>query len=120
MWQRIAAHYPVWYEPQPLAFFRRSSGSESVRVIASGEQIADTRAAIEIAQTYLPSAKADALCRRARENYALKAFELARQQMETGNLRAAMVNLAEGARCSRSEEVIQKLFSLLRAQQIGS
>ena len=33
---------------------------------------------------------------------------------------AAMVNLAEGARCSRSEQVTQKLFSLLRAQQTGS
>jgi len=120
MWQRIAVHYPVWYEPQPLAFFRRSSGSESARAIASGEQIADTRAAIEIARTYLPRDKADALCRRARENYALKAFELARQQIETGNLGAAMVNLAEGARCSRSEEVTHKLFSLLRAQQTGS
>ena len=78
MWQRLAVHYPVWYEPKPLAFFRQSSGSESVRVIASGQQIADSRAVIEIARTYLPSATVDALSRRAGENYALWAFVLAR------------------------------------------
>ena len=120
MWQRIAVHYPVWYEPEPLAFFRQSSASESARVIASGEQIADTRAVIEIVRSYLPSAKADALWRRARENYALYAFELAKKQMDAGNLRAAMVNLAEGVRCSRSDEVTEKLLSFLRAQQTGS
>jgi len=120
MWQRIAVHYPVWYEPEALAFFRLSSGSEGARVIASGEQIADTRAVIDIVRSYLPSAKADALWRRARENYACYAFELAEKQMEAGNPGAAMVNLAEGVRCSRSGEVTQKLLSFLRAQATGS
>lgn len=117
MWQRVAVHYPVWYEPKPLAFFRKSCGSESARVIASGHQIADTRAVIEVARTYLPTAVADKISRRAGENYALWALELARRQIETGSLHAAMVNLGEGIRCSRSEEVTQKLFSLLRAQR---
>lgn len=113
MWQRLAVHYPVWYEPQPLAFFRESSGSESARLVASGEQIADTRAVIQIARSYLPSAAADTLSRRAAEQYALWAFELARRQLEAGNPGAAMANLQEGIRCSRSDEVTQRLFSLL-------
>ena len=80
--------------------------------------VADSRAAIEVARSYLPVAKADTLARRAVEYYALWAFELADQQMKKGNLAAAMANLREGIRCSRSEEVTRKLCSLLsRAEQ---
>ncbi|MBZ5608244.1 MAG: glycosyltransferase family 2 protein [Acidobacteriia bacterium] len=117
MWQRLSVYYPFWYDPKPLAFFRRSSGSESARVIASGEQIADTRAVIEIARSYLPSAKVDTLSRRAGEAYALRAFEHVREQMERGNLSAAIANLREGIRCSHSDETREKLFSLLRRAQ---
>jgi len=118
MWQRLAANYPVWYEPSPLAFFRQSSGSEGARVIASGQQIADSRAVIEIARTYLPTATADALSRRAGENYALWALVRAREQMEQGNLSAAMANIRESIQCCHSDVAAQKLFSfLLRARQ---
>jgi tetratricopeptide (TPR) repeat protein len=117
MWQRISVHYPVWYEPRPLAFFRRSSESESARLRACGDQIADTRGVIEIARGYLTSAKVDMLSRRAGDGYALWAFELARQQIETGNLAGAIANIGEGLRCSRSDEVKYKLFSLLSRAQ---
>jgi glycosyltransferase involved in cell wall biosynthesis len=113
MWLRLAVHYPVWYEPQPLAFFRQSRGSESARLGADGRQIADTRAVIEIARSYVPIATADTLSRRAGEHYALWAFELARRQIETGNLAGAMANLGEGILCSHSDEVTHALFSLL-------
>lgn len=117
MWQRISVHYPIWYEPRPLAFFRQGSESESARLSASGGQIADTRAVIEIAGTYLPAAKVDVLSRRAGDGYALWAFELARRQMETGNLAGAVANIREGILCSRSDEVKHKLFSLLSLAQ---
>ena len=113
MWQRLAVHYPVWFEPQPLAFFRQNSGSESARLTASGQQIADTRAVIEIARGYLPAATADALSGRAGEYYALWAFELAQRRIDAGDLAGAIANLQEGIRCSRSYEVAQRLFSLL-------
>ncbi len=32
MWQRIAAEYPLWYEPAPLAEYRVHAGSETARV----------------------------------------------------------------------------------------
>jgi hypothetical protein len=121
MWQRLAVHYPVWYEPEPLAFFRLGSKSEGARVKASGEQIADSRAVIDIARGYLPSAMANRLSRRAGEHYALSALELAQKQMEAGNLSGAMANLREGIQCSRSDEVTQRLFSwLLRAQGVDT
>jgi tetratricopeptide (TPR) repeat protein len=113
MWQRLSVHYPVWYEPAPLAFFRQSGQSESARLTASGRRVADSRAAIEVARSYLPGAKADPLARRAAEYYALWAFELADEQLKKGNLAAALANLREGIACSRSDAVTRKLFSLL-------
>ena len=117
MWQRLAVHYPVWYEPTPLALFRQSGESESARLAASGQRVTDARAAIEIARSYLPRAKADILARRAVEYYALWALEAADEQMGKGNLAAAIAHLREGLRCSRSEEVGRKLcFVLSRAE----
>jgi glycosyltransferase involved in cell wall biosynthesis len=113
MWQRLAVHYPVWYEPRPLAFFRLGKESESTRLKALGEQIADTRAVIEIARGYVPGGMAETLSRRAGDYYALFAFELARKEMEAGDLRAALLNLREGIQCGQSEEVVQQLISLL-------
>ena len=113
MWQRIAVHYPVWYEPTLLAFFRQNGESESTRLTASGQRVADTLAAIDVARSYLPAAKAETLSRRALEYYAQWAFELAEEQMKKGNLAAALANLREGIRCSRSDAVTRKLVALL-------
>jgi hypothetical protein len=113
MWQRISVHYPIWYEPTPLAFSRKSGASESARLSESGRQIADSRAAIEVARSYLPAEKVDALARRALEHSAMWAFEIARQEIKRGNLVAAMANLREGILCSRSEEATRALLALL-------
>jgi glycosyltransferase involved in cell wall biosynthesis len=116
MWQRLAVHYPVWFEPRPLAFFRLSDDSESAGLKASGAQIADTRAVIEIARTYLPRAAADTLSRRAGEYYAMFAFDLAQRQIQAGNLRSALLNLGEGIRCSASDQVKQRLLAILSGE----
>ena len=117
MWQRIAVHYPVWFEPEPLAFFRLGNESESARLKASGEQIADSRAVIEIARGYLPIAVAGGLARRAGDYFAMWAIELAQKQVEVGNLEGALANLREGTQCSYSREVTQKLFAFLTGIQ---
>ena len=117
MWQRIAVHYPVWFEPSPLAFFRLGNESESARLKASGEQIADSRAVIEIARGYLPIAVAGGLARRAGDYFAMWAIELAQKQVEVGNLEGALANLREGTQCSYSREVSQKLFAFLTGIQ---
>jgi hypothetical protein len=113
MWQRLAAHYPVWFEPRPLANFRYSAESESTRLSASGRQVADSRAAIEVARSYLPAAKAKALADRAFEYYAQWALLIAERQIRNGSLDAAMENLREAILCSRSDAVTSRLFSLL-------
>jgi hypothetical protein len=53
MWVRIAAHYPVWYEPTPLALYRDHASSETYRLRLSGEELADFPKGIEMMQRYL-------------------------------------------------------------------
>jgi glycosyltransferase involved in cell wall biosynthesis len=54
MWVRIAAHHPVWYEPELLACYRVHAESESTRLHRGGESIADDAKAVSIIERYLP------------------------------------------------------------------
>jgi hypothetical protein len=113
MWQRIALNYPVWFEPRILAHFRESESSETARLIASGGQIADARAAMKVAQTYLPRDRADRLGRIAAEHHALRAIDLAQKRLNANDASGALENIREGVLCSQSDEVTHKLLEWL-------
>ncbi|MFZ0960203.1 MAG: glycosyltransferase [Terriglobia bacterium] len=67
MWIRIAAHYPIWYEPATLAAFRRHSTSATAGFKISGEDAADMHRCIEVSRRWLPPDRAESISRRARE-----------------------------------------------------
>ncbi len=114
MWKRIAAYYPVWYEPALLACFRLHSQSTSSGLIQRGENIADTRLAIEVTQTYLPPAIADRVSSQAKQGYAFQALTTARQMLSQDEWRGAMNQFREGLRCSSSLTVLKSgIFILL-------
>jgi glycosyltransferase involved in cell wall biosynthesis len=89
MWVRIAAYYPVWYEPTPLACYRDHAASETYRLRSSGKELADFPKGIAFMQAYL--GRPD-LLRRSRS--ALAGFLLGRaerlmdagESMEAGRL----------------------------------
>jgi len=112
MWKRIAAHYAIWYEPQPLACFRLHSASESSRLIRTGDNIAHTHLAIEISKTYLPEAKADKLSSQAREHYALYALNTARQMLAINNRKIAFAQIQAALNCSSSLRIRIKILQL--------
>jgi glycosyltransferase involved in cell wall biosynthesis len=112
MWQRIAIRYPVWYEPQPLANFRSHAGAESHHLKQSGQQIADVRKAIEIAQNYLPSRTTKSFSSRALENQAGRALRMANQQLQRGDRSAAIANLSEALQCSQAPAILQALAQI--------
>jgi hypothetical protein len=116
MWKRIAVHYPVWYEPRALACFRVHSASESDELIRTGQQLADTRRAIEISRTYLPEAVADIFSDAAQKYYAVLALNRAKQLFEKKQYHAAFENIREGLACSRSEAIERAVIALLRNQ----
>ena len=113
MWRRIATHYPVWYEPQPLACYRVHPGSDTSRLIRSGANIANIRRSIEIAQSYLPSTIATEISSQAMQNCALAAINLARRLLGRSAVDTVLALLWEGLKCSDSPIVIESLASFI-------
>jgi glycosyltransferase involved in cell wall biosynthesis len=106
MCQRIAAHYPLWYEPQILAYYRIHSSSATSDILKSGENVADRIKTIEICHSYLPNAIADKLSIKARENAAINILGIARRVLAKGDVVTTMVQIREALKCSTSLKVI--------------
>jgi glycosyltransferase involved in cell wall biosynthesis len=75
MWVRIAARYPIWYEPRSLALYRMHDNSNTGRHVRSAADLAFTRVAIDIFEHYLPADLAPAIVAKARATYARTAFD---------------------------------------------
>jgi hypothetical protein len=67
MWIRIAAHFPIWYEPTTLGAYRIHSKSATTALKSSGETFADVRRCIEVSRACLPPDRAETISRRAKE-----------------------------------------------------
>jgi hypothetical protein len=114
MWKRIAAHYPVWYEPQPLACFREHSMSHSLYLIQSAAGIfSDTCKAIEVSRSYLPVATVEKLSAKAREFCAFQAIARARDLFVAGCWTVMVQTIWEGLKCYVSIGVIRYLAASL-------
>jgi hypothetical protein len=106
MWVRIAAHYPVWYEAEPLAVYRIRTTSLSGRTLRTGENGADLRRAIEINREWLPAERTDALTAEALRNNALACVRRAYRLANGGEMQASFAQLRESVRFTRSLRVI--------------
>jgi len=106
MWKRVATYYPVWYEPQPLACYRTHSSSHTSSLVRSGANIANTRHAIAISESYLPDSIRASVTLQANEFYALYAFESACWQLVRGDFQAAIAQLTEAWKCSHSRKTL--------------
>ena len=93
MWKRIAAAYPLWYEPQPLACYRRHGASASIGFQRSGDNIVEIGRSITLSESILPAAIAAETTRRTRENYARYAARLAWQALAGRDPRSAVSQL---------------------------
>ena len=112
MWVRIAANYPVWYEVEPLALYRRSSTSLTGRSIRTGQNIQDFRQAVDIVREYLPTEKAEPLTRAALKNYAFYALNTAKDFINAGDSSAAINQIREALRCESSLKTIRSSLKL--------
>jgi hypothetical protein len=112
MWVRIAAHYPIWYEVEPLALYRMHSNSNTGRHVRSGEDITYTCQAIDIFQAYLPPEQAGRLAAQARQTYALSALEMAHSLFARDDIAAGMAQVRAALACSRTWPVLRGLVRL--------
>lgn len=112
MWVRIATHYPVWYEVEPLALYRTHSSSNTGRHQRSGENVRYMRRAIEIMKEYLPRDRADQITNTALEYYAFYALRQAEKLTAQGQTYAALNHIREGLRCYMSPRTIRRALKL--------
>jgi glycosyltransferase involved in cell wall biosynthesis len=113
MWVRIAAHYPIWYEVEPLAVYRMHGHSNTGRHLRTAEDMHYTRQAIDIFHAYLPAHLAEAISARARETYALSALDTAYKLLLQEDLAAARAQVAAALKFCRSCRVLWKILRLL-------
>lgn len=118
MWVRIAAHYPIWYEVEPLALYRMHAHSHTGRHVGTAADTRYTRAAIEMFKQHLPRDRAGYLIRKARETYALAAIGTAGALLDRGEFAGVRAQLREAIRLSHSPKVISRIaWFLLRTRK---
>jgi GT2 family glycosyltransferase len=117
MWQRIAAHHRVWFDPRPLVVICRDGTAETDRLAWDGRQILDLVAASERARSHLPPDRAGQLTRNARERFALHGLDLAGAQIRAGRHESAQRNIAAALEASDSPRVVAALRRLFDEDQ---
>jgi hypothetical protein len=116
MWVRIAAHYPVWFEPRLLAVYRMHRDSHTGRHVRTGEDTRHIHQAIDIMASHLPRSVAETLSRRAKETYARSAFDTAISLLKQRDFTGGMAVAKEAFRLSRSPSIF--LYAARRAAKL--
>lgn len=120
MWKRIAAAYPLWYEPDELVCYRRHPGSASFGFMRSGSNIAEIRRSIELSEAMLDPAIAANVTRRARATYTNYAAVSAWRSCRERDFRSGLAQIREARKLSSARALIgTKARSLVRASQSG-
>lgn len=118
MWVRIAAHYPVWHEVEPLALYRVRQRSLSHGTVRTGENVVDLLRAVEINREVLPSDSADEISSEARKAIALGSIRRAHRLVADGEVTAAVAQVRAALRASKAPKVFENaaafLFALFR------
>ncbi|MBD2089462.1 glycosyltransferase family 2 protein [Microcoleus sp. FACHB-1515] len=115
MWVRIAAHYPVWFEAEPLAIYRSRASSLSGKAMRTGQNLRDVRLATQLIQPYLPAAQAKLLHQQASHLWAFWGLSCARDMLAQGDYSGGLVQIREALCCATSASVIQFLPLVLLA-----
>jgi GT2 family glycosyltransferase len=109
MWTRIAAHYPVWYEPEPLALYRLGNSSLSSSALRTGDNVRQLLQVIEINRARLPPDAVARVTARARREVALTAVQRALRFARSRDLRSAAAQLAWAVRADSSPGMLGRV-----------
>jgi hypothetical protein len=107
MWARIAAHYPVWYEAEPLALYRMHGSSNSDRHRRSGENLRDVRRAVRLIQPLLPPKARRRVRRESLRFWAMDALcDRAPGMLAAGDVQGTLAQIEGALMCSRTPTVV--------------
>ena len=116
MWVRIAARYPVAYEPQPLALYRVHTLSRTGRMVGTGENVRDLRRVIEINREHFAPAEADEIASRALRETAITCLRRARRLLGAGDTEAMGAQVREAVRSDASARVLAEAAVVVAAR----
>lgn len=106
MWFRIAASFPVWYEPEPLALYRAHEASLTGQAARTAVNIREARRAVETFRAHLPPREREEIMEASLRNVAFWALQLSRSAVAAGEPVIAYRHLREGLRCNASAPVL--------------
>jgi glycosyltransferase involved in cell wall biosynthesis len=110
MWTRTTMHYPVFYDPEPLACYRIHAGADTARLVKSGENVEDERRFVDVLTSYVPPEERRGVYRRGRKAAAIRAIRRAQDLWRKGYRDTAWVQLREAVRTSLHPAVIIHLM----------
>jgi GT2 family glycosyltransferase len=113
MWVRVAAHYPIWYEPAPLAVYRIREGSNTSRLTLTGETTRAMRGCIDTFKNYFPPDEQSEIVAMASQNCAQFAIATARELFICGQEKGAFLQLGEAVKCSCKLRIIRDVVRAL-------
>jgi glycosyltransferase involved in cell wall biosynthesis len=119
MWIRIATKYPMWYEVEPLALYRKHSRSITKTNVKNGKYVAQLRDAVKIFLTYLPQENADRLYKKTMQNCAFNALEIADEILAEGDIGSTINLIREALKCSRSFKVVRSAGRIILLNGTG-
>ena len=108
MWVRIAAHYPIWYEPAVLAAYRTHHDSNTGRHFRNAEELRYSRMAIRLFRPLLPPRREAAIRRGALNAYAKSALANAEEFARNGDRKSMRAHLAAALHLRPSPRVLRK------------
>ena len=121
MWARVAARYPVWHEPEPLALYRVHASSNTGRYTRTGETLRDLRRLFAILETYLPAETGRRLCGAGRQHYAIEhGLVMARRFLRQRDFAAAATSVKESLNLSFSSRVVAAMFASIFRAALGA
>lgn len=111
MWKRVAANFPIWHDPAPLACYREHAASTTAELTRAARIMAELRRSIDATSRYLPASIAPEVARRERRHLTLDAVSIAsRCLLHDRDPALALIQLWQARRISSSLEVTKCLF----------
>jgi hypothetical protein len=113
MWTRIAAHFSIWFEPEPLALYRVGGNSLSHGALRTGDNVRELLAVIEMNRDVLPAREAAEITRAARRETALTAIRRGRRLAGGGEYAGALQQARAALVADHSPAVLARLTRAL-------
>ncbi|MBV6621577.1 MAG: glycosyltransferase [Rivularia sp. (in: Bacteria)] len=114
MWVRIFAHYPMWFEAEPLAMWRVHLQSANNVNVKSDVFIQENYNTVEtILKSYIPETEANKLAQTTKQNCAFLALESADTLIKKGDIPKGMLQIKTALSYSKSPKVVKSASRII-------